>query len=172
MFSFLSQLSAELKKPYITRPATKHDAEQLARIQHDTIGGTWGRDGFLYCLAEPVLACHVVEERETQQVVAYSLCHRMREMIDVVSLCVAPSHQRRGMGRELVQTLQGLHGWPRHLRAYVLHDQLQGQDFLRAVGFRLTGARKGCDGLESYQFTWRPFDEGARVIEQVLAGEL
>lgn len=124
------------------RPMSESDVDAVLAIEQRAYPFPWTRGNFRDCLASGY-RCEVAEQEG--KLVAYSVLSSGAGEGHVLNCCVAPTHQGRGIGRELMQRMMAdakafgiatlfLEVRPSNRRAIDLYEHL---------GFEVIGLRRG-----------------------------
>ncbi len=124
------------------RPMSESDVDAVLAIEQRAYPFPWTRGNFRDCLASGY-RCEVAEQEG--KLVAYSVLSSGAGEGHVLNCCVAPTHQGRGIGRELMQRMMAdakafgiatlfLEVRPSNRRAIDLYEHL---------GFEAIGLRRG-----------------------------
>lgn len=93
-------MSAVIKTDGIIRPMSPDDLDAVMEIETGIYDFPWTRGIFYDCMRVGY-ECHVYEESGT--VMAYSVLSHGASEAHVLTVCVAPEQQRRGLGRMMME---------------------------------------------------------------------
>lgn len=85
------------------RAANERDLDDLARIEHESLSGTWTRDALADELQKSFARLMVAERDDG--VCAFVHCWLIADEIQILNVATAPSHRRRGVARALLRSL-------------------------------------------------------------------
>jgi [ribosomal protein S18]-alanine N-acetyltransferase len=85
------------------RKARAGDELELARLASAVLPEAWSAQGFAASLETESARALVAEEQGA--LVGFALARRAADEAELLSLCVEPVHQGRGLGRRLAETL-------------------------------------------------------------------
>jgi ribosomal-protein-alanine N-acetyltransferase len=127
-------------RPRIER-ARVADAAALARLAAESLPEPWSEHGFAEELEAPGARVWLVRDPAGEPI-AYLVAHRVLDEIQLVSLAVAATHRRRGLGRALVErALADAALASAHLE--VRSNDAGAQAFYARLRFRPVGRRAG-----------------------------
>lgn len=124
------------------RAMTAADVPQIAAIEQQCFSDPWNADSIAYELTNPI--SHWLVAEENGAVLGYVGSQLVPPEADVMNLAVVPTARRKGLGRELMQTLlrdlsaQGIEA----LFLEVRESNLPAQTLYAALGFVEVGRRK------------------------------
>jgi [ribosomal protein S18]-alanine N-acetyltransferase len=110
MSAVLKQLAPELRAMRDT------DIEQVAALEVASYEFPWNAGIFRDCLRAGY-GCWVLEEEG--RIIGYALLSVAAGEAHILNLCIAPGHQRRGLGRRLLLRLLDLARWHRAERVFL-----------------------------------------------------
>lgn len=123
------------------REATADDADELARIDARVNPSAWTVQGFRECLA--VYQC-LVDATEHGSIAGFVVFSIAGGEAEILNIAVDPLHQRRGMGRALLEAVVALARREKVRRCHleVRESNARARAFYGAAGFRECGRRK------------------------------
>jgi len=125
------------------RAARVGDARELARLADALLPEAWSVEAFATSLASDAARALVAEEQGA--LVAFALARRAADEAELLTLCVDPAHQGRGLGRRLAETLfaqlraEGV----RRVHLEVRGSNAAARALYDALGFRESRRRAG-----------------------------
>ncbi|MBI2343600.1 MAG: ribosomal protein S18-alanine N-acetyltransferase [Deltaproteobacteria bacterium] len=119
------------------------DLPALVALEAALFPDPWSYETFASTLHHATTAAYVAEHRE--HLVGYALVRTAHDHADLLTIGVAPTHQRCGVGRLLIDTLIG---HCRHVRVTALFLEVRrenhsAQAFYRRLDFVEIGVRRG-----------------------------
>lgn len=126
---------------YRIRPATAADLTALTAIERAVFADPWSREMLSRSLDDLAL----VAEDERGAVVGYVLARATADEGEILNLAVDPGQRRRGMGRQLAETVLGMLRLEGVRRVFleVRESNLGARSFYAMLGFRELGRRRG-----------------------------
>ena len=125
------------------RSAGAGDERELARLADAVLPEAWSVEEFAASLASDAARALVAEEQGA--LVAFALARCAADEAELLTLCVDPSHQGRGLGRRLAETLfaqlraEGV----RRVHLEVRGSNAAARALYGALGFRESRRRAG-----------------------------
>jgi [ribosomal protein S18]-alanine N-acetyltransferase len=98
------------------RTMREDDLDQVAAIEQGAYEFPWSPGIFRDCLRAGY-GCWVLEE--AGRVIGYALLSVAAGEAHILNLCIAPAHQRRGLGRRMLLRLLDLARWHRAERVFL-----------------------------------------------------
>jgi len=130
----------------------RSDMRQVREIEQLCFDFPWSEEAFIKMLRQHCIGMVAEDGLDVLGFMVYSL-HTTR--IELDNLAVHPSCWRRGIGRELIETLKGKLAPQRRREVVAVVDEhnLDGQLFLRSLDFRATGTIR-----DGYRFVFEARD--------------
>jgi len=127
---------------YRIRPAQAADVAAVCGIEGAVFSDPWSARDFRECAASGV---PFLIAEQGGIVVGYAVAHQAADEGEILNLGVAPSHQRRGVGRVLVEGLMALLAdrGAREVYLEVRESNAAARRLYQHVGFREVGRRPG-----------------------------
>ncbi|WP_133138673.1 ribosomal protein S18-alanine N-acetyltransferase [Legionella genomosp. 1] len=94
---------------YSIRPMRLEDIDDVYTIETQGHKAPWSRGILVDCILVGY-DCRVIEsiKENQQQILGYSICRQAFNVCHILNLCVAPSYQQQGVGRQLLTQLLDL----------------------------------------------------------------
>ena len=124
------------------RPATRTDADALARVHAAAFAAAWSADDILRFAEDPGGFALIADE--AGEAAAFILCRVMAGEAEVLTLAVRPTFRRRGIALALLEAALGLAA--RTAQAMLLEvaaDNPGALALYARAGFRTVGQRAG-----------------------------
>jgi ribosomal-protein-alanine N-acetyltransferase len=127
----------------ILEAATSDDAEALAKVHAQAFSKPWSASAIGALSSSPNAI--VVAAREVEMVTGFILCRTIADEAEVLTLATAPSHRRRGIGRQLLEAVARIAEARGAARFFleVAADNAAAIALYESVGFHPVGARAG-----------------------------
>jgi len=87
------------------RPAQKADLKQILEIENASFSAPWPRSAFVNELEHPFSEVLVVEHRQEQQILAFSICWFVVDEVHLLNIACHPNWRKRGLGRRLMDAI-------------------------------------------------------------------
>ena len=116
----------------------------LAALHHKCFEDGWSADAFVSILATPGVFGTAVADDDGDQLAGFILCRGAADEAELLSLAVAPSFRRRGLGREMLARAMATareRGAAR-LHLEVAADNAAATALYESAGFSESGRRK------------------------------
>lgn len=156
----MSTVSTEVHIRWMIR----RDMPEVLAIEQLAFPDPWQEDDFIKCLKRRDCIGMVAEDSETGMVVGFMIYHLPKGKIRLENLAVHPDFRRMGIGRKMIEKLQGKLGSKRRSLSMVVREtNLPTQLFFRSCGCRAVNILRGY-----YDNT----DEDAYVFRCVTAAAL
>jgi ribosomal-protein-alanine N-acetyltransferase len=119
------------------------DLEDVLQIERASFDSPWERRQFAEQLRRENTRCYVAVER--MRIVGYAALRFQRDTAQLLNLAVHPGWRRRGIGREFIDFLLDVARLreSRSIELKIRETNLDGQIFLRALGFHASGVLRG-----------------------------
>ena len=132
----------------------RRDMPEVLGIEDESFEFPWLAEDFICCMRQRNCVVNVVEHED--QIVGYMVYEPHKDRIHLLNLAVAPSHRRRGIGRQMIAKVAGKLS-PNRRRLLVLETcetNLDAQLFFRANRFRAIAVVRGFydNGETAYRF--------------------
>ncbi len=130
-------------KPPVIRLVTPEDAETLAQLHRDSFPeGAWTLEQMKGSLALPTTQGWIATQNN--EPAGFILCQATPQQWEILTVCVHPSHQRRGIGERLLrEALRATSATHSNLFLDVAADNLAALGLYAKCGFAQNGLRKG-----------------------------
>jgi len=154
------------------REMLHRDMPEVLGIEDESFEFPWLEEEFVRCLRQRNCVSMVAEHED--RVVGFMIYELYKHRIDVLNFAVAADYCRRGVGSQMVAKLIAKLTPRRRSRIVlkVCETNLPAQQFFSAAGFRATGVVPNFYGNGEAAFEFKHvYDEGAKVIEAIMAGE-
>lgn len=140
----------------------RRDFPSVLAIESASFGDPWDEDDFLEVLGKRNCIGMVAEAGE--QVVGFMIYELHPGHIELGNFAVDPSHQREGIGSQMMAKLLGKLSPGRRtaIELHVRESNLSAQLFYRSHGFKATGVDRGY---------YEDPDEGAYVMRATIADD-
>jgi ribosomal-protein-alanine N-acetyltransferase len=111
------------------------DMPEVLAIERASFDDPWREDDFARALRQRHIIGRVVERDE--QIIGYMIYELHRNRLHLLNIGVAPDCRRRGVGRAMIELLQGKLSERRsRIMLEVCETNLDAQLFFRSLGFR------------------------------------
>ena len=140
------------------RMMIRKDLPSVLEIEQLSFCDPWGEQDFLSALtARNCIPMVVADGRE---IFAYAVYDLWKRCVDVMNLAVHPGFRRRGIASSMMAFILDKHirNMRSHIEAEVSEYNLQGQLFLKSLGFLCEYTFKtktGDEMFDAYKFIWR-----------------
>ena len=136
MEAIKTALGHDTTKPVHIRWMIRRDMPEVLEIEQECFEFPWSEDDFVTCLRQRNCIGMVAERGD--RVIGYMLYDLYKRRLDLLSIVVAPQHQRQGIGSQMIAKLiSKLRAQRRHcLTATVRETNLRAQLFFKSQGLR------------------------------------
>lgn len=141
------------------------DLPEVLRIEEASFAEPWDERAFLAVLRDRSNVAITAASKKFGTVLGYAVYALHKRRLEILNLAVAPADRRYGVGRQILEKLQSKLAPDRRYKiaANVREDNLRGQQFFRACGFRAV------EVLRNYYSTGEPAYRFEYLLPELLA---
>lgn len=143
-----------LKTDLEIRWLIRRDMDAVLQIEHQSFAKPWSEEEFLCCLRQR--NCIGVVAESNGVIVGYMVYGLHKRNLTILNMAVDPELRRMGIGKQMIDRMKDKLSQQRRTALYadIGDDNLTGQLFFAAQGFRAVQIVREQYQRDAYRFRW------------------